>query len=66
MSKRSNKWKVKWGYIELEIFPSHRQVVISQTKTGENVVMSAQGFKSICKGFMKRWKQYKGAINDKT
>jgi hypothetical protein len=58
-NKKSTKWIVRYGYLELELFPTHKSVILSHTRTGENVLMSFRGFNSIVRGFLKRSLSYK-------
>jgi hypothetical protein len=69
---KSNKWTVRYGYCELEILWTHKQVILTRYPGGkkswkksgftwapETVNMSAKGFSVIAKGFLKRWETFK-------
>jgi hypothetical protein len=69
---RSNKWTVRYGFVELEILWTHKQVTLIRYPGGkmssipwgkagepEIVNMSTKGFSFIAKGFLKRWDKFK-------
>jgi hypothetical protein len=58
--KRSNKWKVKYGWVTAIILPTHKHIMIERLPGGtpfcsrELLNISTRGFISIAKGVLKR------------
>lgn len=55
MNNKVKKRKHKWGYFTVEVFPSHREVVITRKSPDreEHLFISIQGFRHLAKQFLK-------------